>query len=117
MGNHLQAKAHIAKVNKLTELAVYQSTSSTDDETALPIPKRCGSRAIKIASSQWKLLLHIPLNPYWSKWQAIGSKLAAEDFETSKISPWHVESLPHGRICYSTYSLECSIKPRATTVM
>ena len=36
IGKHLLAKAHIAKLNKLTESEVTELTSSTVDETALP---------------------------------------------------------------------------------
>jgi len=43
MGKHLLAKAHIAKLNKLTESEVTELTSSTLDETALAILKRQGS--------------------------------------------------------------------------
>jgi len=50
MGKHLLAKAHIAKLNKLTESEVTELTSSTVDETALAILKRQGSRGITIVS-------------------------------------------------------------------
>ena len=40
MVKHLLAKAHIAKLNELTELEVTELTSSTVDETALAILKR-----------------------------------------------------------------------------
>jgi hypothetical protein len=52
MGNHLLAKAHIAKLNKLTETEVTELTSSTVDETALAILKREGSRGITIVNLQ-----------------------------------------------------------------
>jgi len=42
-GNHLLARAHIAKLHELTELEVTEWTSSTVDETALAILKRQGS--------------------------------------------------------------------------
>jgi len=51
MGKHLLAKAHIAKLKKLTESEVTELTSSTVDETALAILQRPGSRAITIGSS------------------------------------------------------------------
>jgi len=50
MGRHLLAKAHIAKLNELTESEITELTSSTVDETALAILKRQGSRAITIVS-------------------------------------------------------------------
>jgi len=59
MGNHLLAKAHIAKLNELTESEVTQLTSSTVDETALAILKRQGSRGIPIVSVPRKMILDI----------------------------------------------------------
>jgi hypothetical protein len=44
MGNHLLAKAHIAKLNDLTETEATELTSSTIDVTGLAILKRQGSR-------------------------------------------------------------------------
>ena len=40
MGKHLLAKAHIAKLNELTESVVSELTSLTVDEPALLILKR-----------------------------------------------------------------------------
>jgi len=85
MGKHLLAKAHIAKLNELTESEVTELTSSTVDETALAILKRQGSRGITIVSVPRKTILDIQLNPYWPKWQTKRSKLADEDFETSEF--------------------------------
>jgi len=42
MGKHLLAKAHIAKLNELTDSEVTQLTSSTVDETSFAILKRQG---------------------------------------------------------------------------
>jgi hypothetical protein len=64
MGNHLLAKANIAKLNQLTETDVTELTSMTADETALAIVKRQGSRGITIVSIQRKIRLHIQFNPY-----------------------------------------------------
>jgi len=64
MGKHLLAKAHIAKLNKLTESEVTELTSSTLDETALAILKRQGSRGITIVSLQRKTIYDIQFNPY-----------------------------------------------------
>jgi len=55
MGKHLLAKAHIAKLNKLSVLEVTKLTSSMVDEKALPIIKRQGSRGIPIVSLQRKI--------------------------------------------------------------
>jgi len=64
MGKHLLAKAHIAKLNELTELEVTELTSSTLDETALAILKRQRSRGITIVSLQRKTMFDIQYNPY-----------------------------------------------------
>jgi hypothetical protein len=50
MGKHLLAKAHIAKLNELTDSEVTELTSTTVDETAFAILKRQGSRGITIVS-------------------------------------------------------------------
>jgi hypothetical protein len=50
MGKHLLAIADIAKLNELTESWVTELTSSTVDETALPILKRQGSQGFTIVS-------------------------------------------------------------------
>jgi len=64
MGKHLVAKAHIAKLNELTESEVTELHSSTVDETALAIPMRQGSRGITIISLQMKIIFDIQFNPY-----------------------------------------------------
>jgi len=63
-GKHLLAKAHIAKLNELTESEVTELTSSTVDGIALAILKRQGSRGITIVSLQRKIKFAIQLNPY-----------------------------------------------------
>jgi hypothetical protein len=59
MGKHLLAKAHIAKLNELTESEVSELTNSTVDETALAILKRQASRGNTIVRSQLTLLFDI----------------------------------------------------------
>ena len=85
MGKLLLAKAHIAKLNKLTESKVTELSSSTVDETALAILKRQGSQGITIVSLQRKIIFDIQFNPYWLKWQTKRSKLAPKDFESSEF--------------------------------
>jgi len=63
MGKHLLAKAHIAKINKLTESEVTELTSSTVDETALAILKRQGSRGITTLTLQRKIRFDIQVDP------------------------------------------------------
>jgi len=64
MGKHFLAKAHIAKLNQLTESEVNKLTSSMVDETALACLKRQGSRRITIVNLQRKFISDIQLNPY-----------------------------------------------------
>ena len=64
MGKHLLAKAHIAKLNELTESEVTELTSSTVDETALAILKRQGSRGITMVSVQRKIRFDILFDWY-----------------------------------------------------
>jgi len=85
MGKHLLAKAHITKLNELTESEITELTSSTVDETALAILKRPGSWGITIVSLQRKIRFDIQFNPYWPKWQTKCSKLATKDFQSSEI--------------------------------
>jgi hypothetical protein len=64
MGRHLLAKAHIAKLNELTESEVTELTSSTVAETALAIPKWQGSSGITKVSLQRRIIFDIQCNPY-----------------------------------------------------
>jgi len=64
MGKHLLAKAHIAKLNELTESEGTELTCSTLDESASAILKRPGSRGITIVSSQRKIKFDIQFDPY-----------------------------------------------------
>jgi len=56
MGKQLLAKAHIAKLNKLTESEVSELTNTTVAETAFAILKRQGSCGITIVSSRKKFI-------------------------------------------------------------
>jgi hypothetical protein len=64
MGKHLLAKAHIAKLNELTQSEVTKLTSLKVDETALAILKRQGSRGITIVCLQRKIRFDIQFDPY-----------------------------------------------------
>jgi len=85
MGKHLRAKAHIAKLNELTESEVTELTSSMVNDTALAILKRQPSRAITIVCLPRKIIFDIQFNPYWPKWQTKCSKLVATNCETSEF--------------------------------
>jgi hypothetical protein len=63
MGKHLLPKAHIAKLNELTESEVTELTSSMVDETALDILQTQGSQGIMIVSSHGNIRLHIQFDP------------------------------------------------------
>jgi len=64
MGKHSLAETHIAKLNELTETEVTELTSLTDDETALAILKRQGSRGITIVSLARKIRFDLQFDPY-----------------------------------------------------
>jgi len=64
MRKHLLGKAHIAKLNELTQSEVTDLTSSTVDETALAILRRQQSRGITILCSQRKIVFDIELHQY-----------------------------------------------------
>jgi hypothetical protein len=64
MGKHMLAKAHIAKLNQLTELEVAELSSSMVDETALVILKRQGIRGITIVSLQQQIIFDIQFSAY-----------------------------------------------------
>jgi len=64
MGNHLLAKAHIARLDELTESEVTELTSGTVDETALAILRRQGSGGISIVSSLSQVIFDIQVVPY-----------------------------------------------------
>jgi len=85
MGKLLLPKAHIAKLNELTESEVTELTSSMVDETALAILKSEGCRGITIVCSQSQIIFDILVDPCWLKSQTKRYKLAAKDFETSEF--------------------------------
>jgi len=64
MGKHLLAKAHMAKLNELTESEVTELTSSKVYETALAILRRQGSQGISIVSLLSQVILDIQVVPY-----------------------------------------------------
>ena len=64
MGKQMLAKAHIAKLNEITESEVTELTNSTVDETVLATLKGQGSRGTTIVCSQRKIIFHIHVNLY-----------------------------------------------------
>jgi hypothetical protein len=50
---------------------------------------------------QRKIRFHIQLHPYWLKWQ-IKRSTDGEGLWNFRMSPRHVESLPHCRIRFGT---------------
>jgi hypothetical protein len=63
MEKHLLAKAHIAKFNEITELAVTELTSTTVDEIGLATFKRQGSQGITIVSLHRNSKVDIQFEP------------------------------------------------------
>jgi len=102
MGKHLLAKAHIAKLN---------------DETALAILERQGSRGIPIVSSQKKINLTIQVSSLLTELTDKMLETGSKGLSNCWISPRHLESVPHVRFCFGTYSMERNIVPWATTVI
>jgi len=64
MGKQLMAKAHIAKLNELTDSEVSELTSLMVDETAWAVLKRQGSRGITIVSLQRRIIFVVQVHPY-----------------------------------------------------
>ena len=64
MRNHFVTKAHIAKLNELTESEVTQLTSLTVDETALASLRKQGSRGITIVCLQREFIFDTQVDPY-----------------------------------------------------
>jgi len=85
MWKHLPAKAHITKLNELTETEVNQLTSTTVDKTASVISKRQESRGITLVSFLRKFWFDIQFDSYSLKWETKRSKLAEKDFDISEF--------------------------------
>jgi len=97
--------------------SVSELTSTTIDETALTILKKQGSWGNKMVSSPWKfifdslivsVLIQLPDNPL---------QTANEGLPNYQRSPRHMESLPHIRMRFGSYSMEWYIKSEAMTVI
>jgi len=117
MGKHFLDKAQIAKLNKFKESDVAELTSSMVNETALAMLRWQGSWGITIVSSQRKFILDLLV---WSILTELTDKTlqpGSKELWNFWISPRHMELLPHVRICFSSYSMECYIKSQATTVL
>jgi len=117
LGTHLLAKAHIAKLNEITESEVTELTSFIVDETALVILRRQGSQGITIVSLQVKFVLVVQVRSIETELTDIMLQTGSEGLWNFQILPRNLESLPHIRICFGSYSLECYIKSRATMVL
>jgi len=117
MSKHLLAKAHIEKLNELTVSEVTQLTSSTVDETGLAILKRQGSRGIPIGSSQRKIKLTIQVSSILTELTDRTLQTGSKELSNCWNSPRHLESVPHVRFCFGTYSMQCNINPWALTVI
>jgi len=114
---HLLATAHITKLYKLTESEVTELMSSMVEETALANLKRQGSRGITIVSCQRKLILNIQVWFIFTQVMDEMLQTGSEGVWIIRISPRHMESLPHVRISFSSHSMERYITSRAMTTI
>jgi hypothetical protein len=117
MRKHLLAKAHIAKLNELTVSEVTELSSSTVDRSALPILKRPVSRGIPIESSHRKIQFTIQVLSIFTELTDITVYTGSKERSNCRISPRHLQSVPHVRFCFSPHCTEHNIKPRATTAI
>jgi len=85
MGNLLLGKAHLARLNSITESEVTELTSYTVYETALTILMRQPILTITIVISHSQIIFDIQVIPYWLKWQTKCFKLVAMDIETCEF--------------------------------
>jgi len=106
MGKNLLAKAHFVKLNEIKGSEVTELSSSTVDETALAILERQGSRGIPIVSSQRKFKFTIDVSSLHTELTEKMLQTGSKGHSNCRISPRHVESLPHVRICFSSYSMK-----------
>jgi len=86
MGQHLQADAHIVKLNKFTESEGTVFSSSMVKESSLAILTRQErSQGITIESTQRKFWFNNDVYVYWLNCETNCSKLAVAKFVTSKF--------------------------------
>jgi hypothetical protein len=117
MGKHLLAKVHIVKLNELTVSEVTELTSSTVDENALATLQRKGSRGLPIVSSQTKFKFNIWVRNILIELTDKTLQTGIKRLSNCGISPRHLESLPHVRFSFGSYSMERNYKSQATTVI
>jgi len=117
MGKHLLAKAHFAKLNKLTESEVSKLTSTTIDETALTILKWQGICGISMVRLQKKFIVDNSILPLLTQLTDRTLQTGSKGLPNCQISPRYLESLPQVRSCFGTHSMEWYIKPQAVTVI
>ena len=117
IGKHLPAKAHIGKLQKSTESEITELTRSTVDETALAIPRREGSRGLTMVSLQSKFILDVQVWSWLTKLTDKTLHSGSDGLWNFLISPKHMESHSHVRICFNSYSMEHNFISQATTVI
>jgi len=116
-GKHLLANAHIAILNKYTELEVTALTSSTVDETSLAILRSQGSRGITIVTSHRKFILDIDVLSIYTELTDKMLQTGGKGLWNFRMSSRHMESQPDVRICFGLYPMEHCIESRAKTVL
>jgi len=97
---------HIPKLSELTEGEVTELASSTVDEAAAVILKRPGSRGISKVRSQRKFISYIQIWSIINKSSDKPLQIGSEELWNFSISPRNMESLPHIRIDFGSYSME-----------
>jgi len=115
MGKHLLPKAHITKLNQLTVADVTELSSTTVDEAALAMIRKQGSRGIPIVSGQTKFEYNIVVRSIFTEVRDKTLWTAIKGLSNCRLSPRHLELLPHVRICFGWYAMERDIKSQATT--
>jgi len=117
MGKHMLAKAHIVKLNELTKSEVTKLTSSTVGERALSRLTRQGIHGISNVCSQWKFIFDIQILFILTEVTDRMLQTSSEGLSKSWFSPRHLESQPHVRICFGSYSTQHYFKPAAMMVV
>jgi hypothetical protein len=98
-------------------LEVTELRGSTVDEKALAIHNREGSQGIPFVITQKKFTFPILVLSILTKLTDKTLQTGSKGLAIRQIAPRHRESLPHVRLCFSSYSMNHDTKPGATTVI
>jgi hypothetical protein len=117
IGNYFLRTVYIAKLYKVTQSEVTKLSSSTVDETTLSIMNKKDSRGNRIVSLQRRSKLDFQVLFILTKLTEITLQTGSEGLWYCLLSPRHLESLPHIRICFGSYFMVYFIMPSATIVI